>query len=193
MTTTLQVSLLCRPSLSPSIRTFHLSLSALPRSTFFLSYSSLSVSYKSRFCRHRLLLHSTLHPDSVNSNSTSESTLSNNKDLISSDFEESQVTHLINEPEVSELEPKIEAGIKTENLGVERDDSKSKLPILVFLMGLFGTLRNKFEKVVLSDWFNWWPFWRQEKRLELLIAEADANPKDAAKQSALFAELNKQK
>lgn len=191
MTITLQVSLLCRPSLTPSIRTFHLSLSALPRSTYSLSHSSHSVSYKSRFCRHRLLLHSTLHPDSVNSNSTSESTLSNNKHLISPDFEESQVTDLINEPEVSELEPKIEAGIKTENLGVERDDSKSKLPILVFLMGVFGTLRNKFEKVVLSDWFNWWPFWRQEKRLELLIAEADANPKDAAKQSALFSELNK--
>ncbi|KAG6410852.1 hypothetical protein SASPL_128923 [Salvia splendens] len=33
--------------------------------------------------------------------------------------------------------------------------------------------------------------WRQEKRLERLIAEADSNPKDAAKQSALLVELNK--
>nr|CAD1834148.1 unnamed protein product [Ananas comosus var. bracteatus] len=43
----------------------------------------------------------------------------------------------------------------------------------------------------MSEWLSWWPFWRQEKRLERLIAEADANPRDAAKQSALLSELNK--
>nr|GMC98578.1 ATP-dependent zinc metalloprotease FTSH 11, chloroplastic/mitochondrial-like [Ipomoea batatas] len=39
--------------------------------------------------------------------------------------------------------------------------------------------------------FKWLLFWKQEKRLELLTAEADANPNDAAKESALLAELNK--
>ena len=37
----------------------------------------------------------------------------------------------------------------------------------------------------------WWPFSRPEKRLQKLIAQADANPLDAALQGALFAELNK--
>ncbi|PQP91924.1 ATP-dependent zinc metalloprotease FTSH 11 chloroplastic/mitochondrial [Prunus yedoensis var. nudiflora] len=58
-------------------------------------------------------------------------------------------------------------------------------------MGLWATAKGRFEKVLASNWFSWWPFWRQEKRLELLIAEADANPKDPVKQSALLAELNK--
>jgi ATP-dependent metalloprotease len=42
-----------------------------------------------------------------------------------------------------------------------------------------------------SELFDWWPFWRQEKRLAKLITEADANREDAVKQSALFVELNK--
>lgn len=187
---TLQVSLLYRPSSLSPIRNSQLSLSPLPRYTLPLSTYSLSVSFKSRLCRHRLLLHSTLHPDNNNNNilsnsSPQESTVSTdiNSDLI----QESQVTNLLNESnnEVENLES------KTEGLEMERDDFKSKVPILVFLMGVFGTMRTKFHKLIMSDWFNWWPFWRQEKRLELLIADADANPKDATKQSALFAELNK--
>lgn len=35
-----------------------------------------------------------------------------------------------------------------------------------------------------------WPF-RRDKRLKKLMEEADANPMDAAKQSALLAEMNK--
>ncbi|KAK4431353.1 ATP-dependent zinc metalloprotease FTSH 11, chloroplastic/mitochondrial [Sesamum alatum] len=62
---------------------------------------------------------------------------------------------------------------------------------MVFLMGVFAWFKNGIERVLHSDWFSWWPFWRQEKRLERLIEEADANPMDAAKQSALLAELNK--
>lgn len=41
------------------------------------------------------------------------------------------------------------------------------------------------------DWMSWWPFWRPDRRLQQLIDEADANPNDAAKQSALLHELNK--
>ncbi|KAL5538208.1 hypothetical protein UlMin_044311 [Ulmus minor] len=72
------------------------------------------------------------------------------------------------------------------------EGEKSRLPFLVFLIGLWATARRWFEKASTMDWLSWWPFWRQEKRLERLIVEADANPKDAAKQSALLAELNKQ-
>jgi ATP-dependent metalloprotease len=50
----------------------------------------------------------------------------------------------------------------------------------------------RFVDWVLSrDWMGWWPFWRPEHRLQRLIDEADANPNDAAKQSALLHELNK--
>uniref|UniRef100_J3L1Y7 AAA+ ATPase domain-containing protein n=2 Tax=Oryza brachyantha TaxID=4533 RepID=J3L1Y7_ORYBR len=38
---------------------------------------------------------------------------------------------------------------------------------------------------------SWWPFWRPDRGLQRLIDEADANPTDAAKQSALLQELNK--
>lgn len=67
----------------------------------------------------------------------------------------------------------------------------SRFPLMVFMIGVFAALRNGFEKLAASKWLGWWPFWQQEKRLERLIEEADANPKDAAKQSELLAELNK--
>ncbi|XP_041013989.1 ATP-dependent zinc metalloprotease FTSH 11, chloroplastic/mitochondrial-like [Juglans microcarpa x Juglans regia] len=68
---------------------------------------------------------------------------------------------------------------------------KSRLPLVMFLIGTWVRLKKGFEKVLGWDWSSWWPFWRREKRLERLIAEADANPKDVAKQNALLAELNK--
>ncbi|KAL0886602.1 hypothetical protein Bca101_010585 [Brassica carinata] len=68
------------------------------------------------------------------------------------------------------------------------DTRKSKFQIVVLLMGLWASA---MEKVMQREWLSWWPFSRQEKRLEKLIAEADANPKDAALQGALLAELNK--
>ncbi|KAK6155589.1 hypothetical protein DH2020_009837 [Rehmannia glutinosa] len=74
---------------------------------------------------------------------------------------------------------------------VRNEDVKKRLPIIVFLMGVFARLKNGIERILYSDWFSWWPFWRQEKQLEKLIEEADANPMDAAKQSLLLAELNK--
>ncbi|KAI3950410.1 hypothetical protein MKW92_038903 [Papaver armeniacum] len=79
----------------------------------------------------------------------------------------------------------------TNNVDEEVKTDK-RLPILVFLMGVFASIKKGFEKLKFLEWFEkWWPFWRQEKRLERLIAEADANPKDPSKQSALLAELNK--
>ncbi|CAN6712332.1 unnamed protein product [Malus baccata var. baccata] len=104
-----------------------------------------------------------------------------------------------------------EMGLENGEMGLENGDGKSEkvaetegksgnlvgqkngngMPLVVFLMGLWATTRSGFSKVLASDWFSWWPFSQQEKRLERLIAEADANPKDAVKQSALLAELNK--
>ncbi|XP_073109149.1 ATP-dependent zinc metalloprotease FTSH 11, chloroplastic/mitochondrial isoform X2 [Elaeis guineensis] len=74
---------------------------------------------------------------------------------------------------------------------VEKKETRNRLPLVAFLFGLMASLRRVFDAVMMSEWLSWWPFWRQEKRLERLIAEADANPRDAAKQSALLAELNK--
>lgn len=68
---------------------------------------------------------------------------------------------------------------------------EKRFPLLVFFLGLWDLGRRGLVRLTSSEWLNWWPFWRQEKRLERLIAEADANPKDAQKQSALLAELNK--
>lgn len=73
----------------------------------------------------------------------------------------------------------------------EKEGLKSKIPLVVFLMGLWATATKGIEKLMALKWFSWWPFWRRETRLERLIEVADANPNDAAVQSALLAELNK--
>lgn len=65
-----------------------------------------------------------------------------------------------------------------------------KLPIVVFLIGLWMRAKEGLKRAF-SELVDWWPFWRQEKKLAKLITEADANRLDAAKQTALFVELNK--
>ncbi|KAK1285751.1 hypothetical protein QJS10_CPB20g02031 [Acorus calamus] len=65
------------------------------------------------------------------------------------------------------------------------------LPLAALFLGMLASVRRGFEGIVARGWLNWWPFLGQEKRLERLIAEADADPKDPAKQAALLAELNK--
>ncbi|XP_078429084.1 FTSH protease 11 [Wolffia australiana] len=89
----------------------------------------------------------------------------------------------------------------TEGLAVE-DESSSRssdpkvkgggkdLSLMVFLVGLQGMFKGFVNGLPTVDWLRWWP-WRHKRRLEQLITEADANPKDAAKQSALLAELIK--
>ncbi|XP_027351628.1 ATP-dependent zinc metalloprotease FTSH 11, chloroplastic/mitochondrial-like isoform X2 [Abrus precatorius] len=116
------------------------------------------------------------------------------------------------EPGSADNEPKASAGINsTEEGAVADSDSNesclegaespetsanlaanevSRFPVVVFFLGLWVRVREGVKKA-LSEFLDWWPFWRQEKRLARLIAEADANPQDAAKQSALFVELNK--
>lgn len=185
---TLQASLIFRP-LPPL---FHFSSSSSSKHVRSLSFSNLRLSttpLKTRFCRHNLLPHSTLNPDHVNSSSDFALSNNDNNSIEPQGFNEPFVDS--NGGVVSSVSDNEAVHMESEVL-VENDGLKKKLPILVFLMGLFAKVKKGFENVLLSDWFSWWPFWQQEKRLERLIADADANPKDAALQSALLAELNKQ-
>ncbi|CAD5173423.1 unnamed protein product [Musa acuminata subsp. malaccensis] len=74
---------------------------------------------------------------------------------------------------------------------VEKTGTESRLPLMLYLMGVLASARKSLNALLMSEWLSWWPFWRKEQRLERLIADADANPKDAGKESALLAELNK--
>ncbi|XP_072966457.1 ATP-dependent zinc metalloprotease FTSH 9, chloroplastic/mitochondrial [Typha angustifolia] len=93
-----------------------------------------------------------------------------------------------------EAEVVVEVGDAVESTMVETGEKKgveSELPIAAFFAGVMASTRKGFDKLAMSEWLSWWPFWQHEKRLERLIAEADANPRDANVQSALLAELNK--
>uniref|UniRef100_A0A1D1YWW8 ATP-dependent zinc metalloprotease FTSH 11, chloroplastic/mitochondrial n=1 Tax=Anthurium amnicola TaxID=1678845 RepID=A0A1D1YWW8_9ARAE len=79
--------------------------------------------------------------------------------------------------------------VDVSDASTEKRGEQNDLPLAVFLTGARGMVRRALEGLPV-DWFKWWP-WRQRRRLERLIAEADASPMDAAKQSALLAELNK--
>ncbi|KAK6117707.1 hypothetical protein DH2020_048559 [Rehmannia glutinosa] len=184
MAVTLQASLIYRP-LIPQLNPLSLSLKPrFPNSSPHLSLSrringklSNSISLKSRFLRrHRF--YCTLNSEGVRSagDSIDSNIFSENPEVIESS----------NASVVSETsgDGEVEGEVKNGNL-------KERLPIMAFLIGVFARLKNGFANVLYSDWFSWWPFWSNEKRLERLIAEADANPKDADKQSALLAELNK--
>ncbi|KAK4384871.1 ATP-dependent zinc metalloprotease FTSH 11, chloroplastic/mitochondrial [Sesamum angolense] len=186
MTMTLHAAFALRPSLPPLNS---LSLALKPRIPSFPSQISFprgvndrfsdSVSLKSRFLWHSLVVSCSLNSETVNS--ATDSVNSNN---FTENSETDEFAHTVDSTESmggGEVEGEVKDG-----------DVNRKLPIMVFLMGVFARLKNGIERVFHSDWFSWWPFWRQEKRLERLIEEADANPMDAAKQSALLAELNKQ-
>ncbi|XP_057462843.1 ATP-dependent zinc metalloprotease FTSH 11, chloroplastic/mitochondrial isoform X1 [Actinidia eriantha] len=207
--TALQVSLICKPCLchAYSSNRVPLSLNSHRRrnslSSSLLLSTIDSASLKFRFRRHRLVFNCTLHPDYVSS--SSDSTFSVNNSIP--DLEESQGGGIFNElsgensrieaevsvsegEEFGRVDSEVERKSKLEN-SLEKGDSKNRLQVVVFLLGLLATARKGLDKLSLSNWFDWWPFWQQEKLLERLIAEADANPQDAAKQSALLAELNK--
>ncbi|KAK1415204.1 hypothetical protein QVD17_30977 [Tagetes erecta] len=132
------------------------------------SFRSLNFTHLSSSSSKKQPFFCTLHQDNVNSSS----------DLASSSSNDSN--------SAPELEQEI--GNKDEGLV---DVGKSKLPFVVFLMGFFARMKSGVERLLLSEWFSWWPFWRREKRLEMLVSDADANPQDATKQTALLVELNK--
>ncbi|GLT35824.1 hypothetical protein SLA2020_102430 [Shorea laevis] len=207
MATTPQASLLCKPSLYlPSLSS--LAKQRLPQTSFLSSrpLSRSSVFFRFRFHRRRFLIPCTLHPDDVNSDSRLDA--SSDSDVGGFKFDsfhgESSVSDLKKEgidgfDESSEIEVSTEGGGanvvvesegRNEGLG-GKEGANRKFKVMVFLMGVWAMLKRGVEKVLALDWLSRLPFWHQEKRLEKLIAEADANPKDAVKQSALLVELNK--
>lgn len=116
------------------------------------------------------------------------------QDNVASDSDFLPKEEVTDSPE-SRLVPESETneGTNEETIsgGGEDSEKKSKFQIVVLMMGVWAAIKRAMEKVLEWEWLSWWPFSRQEKRLEKLIAEADANPKDAALQGALLAELNK--
>ncbi|XP_058100352.1 ATP-dependent zinc metalloprotease FTSH 11, chloroplastic/mitochondrial [Magnolia sinica] len=187
----LQASLICRPPSLPSLSSKHHRL--------FLFNSRLCNPLHPRsFCRrpHPIIALASL-PE--NPNSTPDSSFPGH-DWIS-DLEKEETADLSagsgSDGLEADAEPAAEVEAGRDDVQAESGDSAgkqvagSRFPLAAFLMGVFVSLRKGFENLATSEWLSWWPFWRQEKRLERLIAEADANPKDAAKQGTLLAELNK--
>ncbi|TXG71127.1 hypothetical protein EZV62_006062 [Acer yangbiense] len=195
----LQASLLCKPShsltlLFPPIKRhrFNQSLSSLlllllPPPHHRHSLSSCSTTFIHSRLRP-LPITRALHTDNVESG---DSKLVENPDSSSSSSYNSSGGGLDGESVDSVV---VNATtVDNESKEVDLVENKfSKIPLVVFLIGVWTRLRSGVEKMMRSDWLSWWPFWRQEKRLEQLLAEANANPKDAAKQTALLTELNKQ-
>lgn len=192
---TLQASLLFKPSLSPisslsSSKRFQFSRSStypnnhnpLPISSHFLStrFRNPGGVLTAIFCA--------LQPESANL--SPESVAPEGAAPGVSGIEERKAEEASSWGSGEELEGN---AAESEGKGGALVAEESRLPLVVFLMGLWARVREGFEKILMWDWLSWWPFWRQEKRLERLIAEADANPMDAAKQNALLAELNKQR
>lgn len=207
MTTTLQASLVYKPP--PSLSPFNFSTSYRHRPSVYRCYSSFnfclvsklnsfyldSTSLCSCFCRYGRLfvVNCTLNPDALNLTSPDNDKLRSDPEKQS--FTNESISGANNSSggnSGSELVTVPEPVGGDSGDGVSKiDEMKRKLPIVAFLIGFFATARKGFEKFLSSEWFSWWPFWRQEKRLERLILEADANPKDAAAQGALLAKLNK--
>ncbi|KAL6541523.1 ATP-dependent zinc metalloprotease FTSH 11, chloroplastic/mitochondrial [Orobanche gracilis] len=186
MALTLQASLVRRP---PNPRSNPFSLTIKPRvfrrhSQFFTPNRinerfSSPLPLKSRFFRRTLVSSCTLDPESINS--AIDAVDRNN-------LFEKHGTDEFNNAAVSSTETmgKTQAGGK-----MKSEDVKKRLWIMGFLMGIFARLKNGIQRIVYLNWYSWSPFSRQDKQLERLIEEADANPMDAGKQSRLLGELNK--
>ncbi|KAI5561894.1 hypothetical protein POPTR_015G020700v4 [Populus trichocarpa] len=192
MAITLQATLLCRPSFSlysPSKRrSFHHPIN----SSLSLSKTPFSPSLNLRL--RPFLLPCTLHPDNADPVSETVPPISNSNKT-------QEVVDVVESNESGRQEEEGQGG----NLVEEKEggggvyDSNGRIRVAVFLMGLWTKMKNGFQKLLMlmgsysSNWFSfsWWPFWKQEKKLEKLIAEAEAHPKDAEKQTALLVELNK--
>ncbi|KAK9143964.1 hypothetical protein Syun_013364 [Stephania yunnanensis] len=182
--TALQASLLHRPLPIPHFPSPNPSRPSLPNLTF--PNSSKPRVWRIRSCNHRRRLCAR----AMVSENASSSFLDDNSG--SSDVENKEIfdfdEKFDGEGSVEATEVSVLESVEGEEKG--RVES-GRVSVMVFLVGVWASVRRGFEKLAFSEWLSWWPFWRQEKRLERLIAEADANPKDAAKQSALLAELNK--
>jgi len=71
-----------------------------------------------------------------------------------------------------------------ERSSISKDDER------LSVAALFEGARESCKKAF-AQFMNWLPLWQQERRLARLIIDAEANPNDVAKQTALLVELNK--
>ncbi|KAH9308865.1 hypothetical protein KI387_036776 [Taxus chinensis] len=83
------------------------------------------------------------------------------------------------------------SSVGVEDRGEEEENSKKKMSLFLYLAAFWTVFWRKVKGLWSSEWLSWWPLWRQHRKLERLLAQADANPRDASKQSALLTELNK--
>ncbi|TKY74122.1 ATP-dependent zinc metalloprotease FTSH 11 [Spatholobus suberectus] len=166
---TLQASLLCRTSLPfTSQNPHHPLLHKLPH-----SFHSLS---PCKHSPHQLLPRL---PSSISRNVTARSQ-SNPPGADSNLIENETATNSTSVVDGESSDPSIEEE-KSESAKEEE-----RLPIVAFFEGA----RESTEKAF-ANFMNWLPLWQQERRLARLIIDAEANPNDAAKQTALLIELNK--
>lgn len=200
MSTAFQASFICKPpSLSHNrfrpcrLRYFtdnSLNLSKLN------SRNLYPISIRSRDCRHSAFLIScTLHSDSVPS-------FSSDKNGLHSDSEKQEFSNDVSSGEVlgsefasvsiEDTNANADLGKEEGKSGEENEVVKSKLPVVAFMTDQYANAKKDFDKFIESILYHWFPpLLPEEKRLMRMLAEADENPKDAAKQSALLAELNK--
>ncbi|KAF5743471.1 ATP-dependent zinc metalloprotease FTSH 11 chloroplastic/mitochondrial [Tripterygium wilfordii] len=214
MTSTLQAFLLCKPSLSqsstPSTKSHRQLVLCSHRWHHYHSAGSLSfhklslfTHLISRLCPRRNSILCTLQPDnaSLSPELTDSSVDTTNSGFLESKSDEVDVDSVgslgfealeFGKSEFGEVNiENVVEDVRMEGTLAEKEEGNGKFPVVVFLMGLWAMARRGAERALSWDWLSWFPFWRQGKRLERLIEEADANPKDATKQSALLAELNK--
>ncbi|XP_057818178.2 ATP-dependent zinc metalloprotease FTSH 11, chloroplastic/mitochondrial isoform X2 [Cryptomeria japonica] len=114
---------------------------------------------------------------------------------IASSISEGETSALEAESTTSSVEKldKVEEGSSVGAEGVreeEEQNTKKKMSLALYLAAFWAVFWRKVKSLWASEWLSWLPLWRQNK-LERLLEEADANPRDASKQSALLAELNK--
>ncbi|KAL9372191.1 hypothetical protein Peur_034435 [Populus x canadensis] len=188
MTITLQASLLCRPSFSLYSPSKRHSFQYPINSPLSLSKASFPPSLNLRLRPYSIPC--TLQPDNADP-------LSETVPPISNPEKTQEVVDVVQSNESGRGEVEGHGG----NLVEEKEgdgggvyDRNGRIRMVVFFMGIWATMKNGFQKLFMllgSYSSNWWPFWKQEKKLEKLIAEAEANPKDVEKQTALLVELNK--
>ncbi|CAM8976501.1 unnamed protein product [Rhodiola kirilowii] len=194
--TTLQTSLIGKP---PLLLHLHPRPCRLRPSKFVPSSVSIVVAAsklgKSFHCRRRVIS-CALHSDTANSSSESvlngaEVTRLEEPGVLRSEFEVGEEAVSVGDGEVGSSgqgEVKVEALVEESG---ELVGKKSRIPLLVFLIGVWTRIKKGMEAILGLEWMSWWPFGQEEMRMERLIAEAEANPLDAEKQSALLVELNK--
>ncbi|KAM0938464.1 putative peptidase M41, AAA+ ATPase domain, ATPase, AAA-type, core, peptidase, FtsH [Dioscorea sansibarensis] len=185
---TLQASLLFRPSLSPSLHLSGLRRPGAPSSRFATPNPHRLRSHRRLAIAPRALPQDDPNPALEPSRNFE---LSGETGLDGSVLDPELAAEAVGDDVVASWEAAVAAGGGGEVVEKKGVESGVGMPVLAFLMGILASARKGLDKAAMSEWLSWWPFWRQERRLERLIADADASPKDAAKQSALLAELNK--